>query len=198
MQKTRHTTPRPATLIALALAAGLAALLHAPAQDLNGQPVNVALESSKTPVPSGAGTQTIITSGNTFTNGFGVFTFVTPAQIKFSAAPGVFSAGFSGFGFFGNVVSEEGASPNTISGVTLDPASTVAGFTTSNISFDAKDVFADFNGITFRQGQNVTLNLSFAPAAVPEPSPTLTFAVAGLGLGGLVVVARRRKGVRPA
>lgn len=39
----------------------------------------------------------------------------------------------------------------------------------------------------------IPIILSAAPAAVPEPAPALTFAVAGMGLGGLVIAARRRK-----
>lgn len=57
---------------------------------------------------------------------------------------------------------------------------------------------ATFGSSTARNGaitfnvDNLTYRIS-APAAVPEPSPALTFAVAGLGLGGLVLAARRKK-----
>lgn len=133
-----------------------------------------------------AGTTFLDTHGNTTTT-------VTPGQVVFTfISTGTFGkATFNGF-----QIAETGGAPATITGVSLDSSSSLAGFDASRISFDTKDVFANVQGLSFVPGQNVTLDLSFlppTPAAVPEPSATLTFALAALGLGGLMVAARKKK-----
>lgn len=51
-----------------------------------------------------------------------------------------------------------------------------------------------FFQITTAAGAGDSLHLtSFAPAAVPEPSSSAAFACGALGLGGLLIAARRRK-----
>ena len=189
--------PRSAALTALAFTAGLAVLAHAPAhaQGLNGQMVNVTiLYPNKATVYENEGTQTVTATGATFLDKYGnTTTTVTPGQVVFTCtSSGTFSpATFNGF-----QIAETGGAPATITGVSLNPSSSLAGFDASRISFDTKDVFANVQGLSFVQGQNVTLDLSFlppTPAAVPEPSATLTFALAALGLGGLMVAARKKK-----
>jgi hypothetical protein len=48
----------------------------------------------------------------------------------------------------------------------------------------------NFNDGTYFPGDRVTLDLDFAPAAVPEPS---TIALAGTGALGLLGYVRRRR-----
>ncbi len=194
MQTPYRATRGRAPLTALALAAGLAALTHAPAhaQSLNGQPVNVKFFfPNQTTLFNDEGTQTVTPAGAAFTEITGNATqTVTPGQITFTFNT---SASFNPAVFNGFQITETGGSPVTITGVSLDPSSNLTGFDASRISFDAKDVFANFQSLSFTPSSKVTLDLSFAPAAVPEPAPALTFAVAALGLGGLMVVAARRK-----
>ena len=194
MQTLRRAIRQP-TLTALALGAGLAALAHAPvhAQGLTGQPVNVTiLYPNKATVYENEGTQAVTAAGATFLDKYGnTTTTVTPGQVLFTfTSSGTFTpATFNGF-----QIAETGGAPATITGVSLN-SSSLAGFDASRISFDSKDVFANVQGLTFARGQNVTLDLSFlppAPAAVPEPSATLTFTLAALGLGGLMVAARKK------
>ena len=189
--------PRSAALTALAFTAGLAVLAHAPAhaQGLNGQMVNVTiLYPNKATVYEDEGTKTVASAGTTFLDTHGnTTTTVTPGQVVFTfISTGTFGkATFNGF-----QIAETGGAPATITGVSLDSSSNLSGFDASRISFDTKDVFANVQGLSFVQGQNVTLDLSFlppTPAAVPEPSATLTFALAALGLGGLMVAARKKK-----
>ena len=189
--------PRSAALTALAFTAGLAVLAHAPAhaQGLNGQMVNVTILSpDKATVYENEGTQTVASAGTTFLDTHGnTTTTVTPGQVVFTfISTGTFGeATFNGF-----QIAETGGAPATITGVSLDSSSNLSGFDASRISFDTKDVFANVQGLSFVQGHNVTLDLSFlppTPAAVPEPSATLTFALAALGLGGLMVAARKKK-----
>ncbi len=185
---------RPGGLAAPA-ALGLAALAPtmAHAQSLNGQPVQVTERQPNTgSVVLDAGTQTVTSAGVSFTTAVG-FTTVTPSQIVFT-----FNPNFNGFGpasFNGFRIAETGSSPVAITSVTLDPSSNISGFDASRISFDATDVYANFQGLTnvFIVGSKVTLDLNPAPTAVPEPSPALTFAVAALGLGGLMIAARKKR-----
>ena len=188
--------PRSAPLTALAFTAGLAVLAHAPAhaQGLNGQMVNVTiLYPDKATVYENEGTQMVAPTGVTFLDAYGhTTTTVTPGQVVFTfTSTGTFSkAPFNGF-----QIAETGGAPATITGVSLDSSSNLSNFDASRISFDTKDVFANVQGLSFVQGQNVTLDLSFLPpalAAVPEPSAILTFALATLGLGGLMVAARKK------
>jgi len=194
--------PRSAALTALAFTAGLAVLAHAPAhaQGLNGQMVNVTiLYPNKATVYEDEGTKTVASAGTTFLDTHGnTTTTVTPGQVVFTfTATGTFGkATFGEDAFNGFRIAETGGAPATITGVSLDSSSSLSGFDASRISFDTKDVFANVQGLSFVQGQNVTLDLSFlppTPAAVPEPSATLTFALAALGLGGLMVAARKKK-----
>ena len=188
--------PRSAALTALAFTAGLAVLAHAPAhaQGLNGQMVNVTiLYPNQASVYENEGTQLVVPTGTTFLDTYGnTTTTVTPGQVVFTFnSSSTFGTGtFNGF-----QIAETGGAPATITGVTLDSSSNLSGFDASRISFDTKNVFANVQGLTFTRGKNVTLDLSFlppAPAAVPEPSATLTFTLAALGLGGLMVAARKK------
>jgi len=210
MQTLRKAMSRPPALTALALTAGLATLIHAPAQaqSLNGQPVDVSLRFGPTG-PSSAlqtdfGIQTVTPGGATFTSSNNLTTVVTPGQVVFTnlttnafTFQGTLTPGsvayFAGFG-----VAETGSSPATIAGLSINPATTVTGFNSSLLSFTPTAVFANFNStlnnFIFRPGSNLTLDLSFAPAAVPEASTTVSFGLLlALGLGGVVIAAKRKK-----
>ena len=193
--------PRSAALTALAFTAGLAVLAHAPAhaQGLNGQMVNVTiLYPNKAAVYKNERTKTVTSAGAKFLDPYRhTTTTVTPGQVVFTfISTGTFGkATFGEDAFNGFRIAETGGAPATITGVSLDSSSSLSGFDASRISFDTKDVFANVQGLSFVQGHNVTLDLSFlppTPAAVPEPSATLTFALAALGLGGLMVAARKK------
>ena len=135
------------------------------------------------------GTLTVVPAGALFTDS-NTNTLVKLAQIIFTINN---STGFSPATFNGFQVAETGLSPATITGVTIDPATNLPGFGPGAVTFDAKDVFANFQNLRLTPSQNVTLNLTFAPA-VPGASTTVSLGLLlALGFGGLVVGAKRKK-----
>ena len=193
--------------VAALTALGLCALVTVPvhAQGLNSQPVNVSLRSGTSgatgTVLSNDGTKTIIPAGVTFPNNFTfTSTLITPTQIRFTNTnPAIVSNSYSGgaVNFFGYAFSETGPSPVTITGFSIDPSTTVVGFTASRVSFDATDVFLDINSqfspLVIGGGQNITLNILTA-APVPEASTTVSLGLLlALGMGGMVVAARKKR-----
>lgn len=80
----------------------------------------------------------------------------------------------------GNLLSFMGASP--IANVTMDPASRGG----SGVTFNANNIAIDWQNISFRQGDQVILNVS----AVPEPG---TYALMFAGLAIVGAAASRRK-----
>ena len=97
----------------------------------------------------------------------------------------VFAAGSaSGATFNGAVFTvESGGSP--ITGVTIDPATTVLNFDLSRVSFTGTTISENVEGLTFGD-RTITLDLQFGSSAVPEPSTLITAAVAVVvGLGAL-------------
>lgn len=188
-------------------AAGPTAAQDFSAQNFNGQPVQVTERfPDKATVVINDGTQIITPAGATYSFGT-LSTTVTPTQIRFSsdnsAFFGVLSAGRGGVpspaGFNGGVVSETGAFPASLTGFQIDPATDLPGFDAGRVTLDSRNVFADFQGLSFQPGQNVTLDLTFAPPAVPEASTTVSLGLL-LGLGAVLrlgrgMVAARRKRV---
>jgi hypothetical protein len=175
---------------------GLAAARPAAAQGFTGQSVQVTQRfPDMTTVVEDDGTRTVTPTGATFTDTSGITTVVTPTQIQFSLGPSFSALDFStSESFNGFVVSETGSSPTAITGFSIDPATNVTGFDRSQVTLDSTDIFANFRNLTFQPGQNVTLDLTFSPSAVPEASTTISFGLLlALGLGALVVAAKRKK-----
>ena len=195
MQTPLWATRRPTTLTALALIAGLALLAHAPAhaQSLTGQTVNVTYREPNTgTILADLGTKTVAGTDAIFHFG-DMNALVTPGQIVFTfTSTNTFSAAtFNGF-----QVAETGASPAIITEVTLDSsASNPGNLDPKRISFTETTVNANFQGLTFLNEDNVTLNLKFrpAPAAVPEPSSVASMGLGSVGLLGMVLRARKRR-----
>ena len=187
---------------ALALAGlGLTALAAAPAhaQGLNNQRVDVTARSQDMsttyPFYHDGGPQTVTPAGATFPapDSLNLNVFVTPTQIKFTYG-GDNTLFFTPSFYDGYAVSETGGSPVTITGVTVDQATNVSGFTSANVASDPTDIFANFQGLAFNPGQNVTLDIVTGAPAVPEASTTVSLGLLlALGMGGVIVAAKRRK-----
>jgi hypothetical protein len=77
--------------------------------------------------------------------------------------------------------------PLGIVGAAVDPATTMAGFDNSRISFDADQILVNWNGLPYVNGTVVKVDF----AVVPEPA---TMALLGAGLLGLAAARRRKSG----
>ena len=177
----------------------------AAAQGLNGQPVMLTYRSpDASTTVTNIGTQTVTNAGTTFLTGQGASPFmtviVTPSQIEFMPTPP--QPGFIGFGnapFIGYAVSEVGLLPVNITGVSIDPATSVSSFMlgtetfgVNRVTFDAHNVFVNLQGLQLSGASNVTLDLTTAPAPVPEASTAVSFGLL-LVLGPCALVAARRR-----
>jgi MYXO-CTERM domain-containing protein len=191
MRPASSTAPAALGLLCLGLAAA-----PARAQGLNGQPVGLTFRQGATGPTSAptsdAGTQTVSPAGAMFASN-GLDVTVTPTQIRFVTPPNS-SAGFGAApGFFGFRIAETGAAPAPIIGFLVDPATNVPGFDLSRVSGDPTDLYANLQGLSFDEGQNVTLDIFTAPPAVPEASTTASLGLLlALGLGGIALARRRR------
>lgn len=183
------------SLVALA-ALGLAAVYPAAAQSLNGQPVHLTDRfTDKNTIREDFGIQTVTPTGAVFppAQGNALTTTVTPTQITFANNTTGYEIFLGTFAFNGFVVSETGPSPFTFLNVVVDPSTTAPGFDASHVSFDATDVFADFQNVAFNSGQQVVLDIN-PSAPVPEASTTVSFGLLlALGAGGAAIAARKRK-----
>jgi hypothetical protein len=84
----------------------------------------------------------------------------------------------------GNLLSFTGV---TITGVTLDAASNVPGFTSANITFNSGNIAIDWAGFTgIPQGSQVILDVTTTGSSVPEPAAWITM------LAGFAAIAALR------
>jgi PEP-CTERM motif len=84
----------------------------------------------------------------------------------------------------GDLLTFAGASP--ISSVSLDAATTMSGFDSSRITFNASSVAVDWSALAISPGTKLVLDIN--KAAVPAPA---TIALLGLGLVGIGAVLRK-------
>ena len=189
-----HLSLKSAIAVVGLAALGLAAAHPAAAQGLNGQPVTLDdIYPDQNTVLAAGGTQTVTPAGASYTF-FGLGGVkVTPTQLivtnLFGSTLIYNAATFNGFHLL-----EVGASPSAITGVTVDPATNMAGFNSSRISFSTSGIYLNFQGLVITPTGNVTLDIAATPAPVPEASTTVSLGLLlALGMGGLVVAAKRKK-----
>jgi hypothetical protein len=90
------------------------------------------------------------------------------------------------------ILSDLTDSAQIITGVTVDPATSVMGFDASHVSFDSEDVYVNLIGLRMDLGQEVSLDFTFAgnpTPIVPEPRMVWLLVVAC----GLALLVRRQK-----
>jgi hypothetical protein len=134
------------------------------------------------------GSQTVTAGGTTFDPGDGWNVVVTGTTITFTFPVG-WSFAIVPKTFDGFVISDPSVN---FSGALLN-STNIGGFDTSDVTFDANDVYINFPFPPFTgldAGATGTIDVSFAtPSAVPEPS---SIVLLGSGVLGLVGAARRR------
>lgn len=96
--------------------------------------------------------------------------------------------------FNGWVLSDQSNNLANISGVTVNSATNMAGFSSSNILFTADTISVNWQGLSFDAGTIVSLDVAFesAVSAVPEPS-TWAMMLVGFGFVGCGMRAAKRR-----
>jgi len=88
--------------------------------------------------------------------------------------------------FNGFVLTDESNSPFT--GVTVDPATNMAGFSASNVTFTPNQILVNWQGLSFNTSTIVTLDLNGA-----SPTPEPGFMWCGLIVAGVLAIVKLRR-----
>ena len=142
--------------------------------------VDVITGATKDTVFANLGTATVTGAGAIFGSTFNIGVFDTAVTVTNTTSGTV---AFAPATFNGWRITNVTGSP-AITGLTINAATTQAGFDASRISFDATHIYVNMVGLTTQPGLDVKLDVQF----VPEPA---TFAFVGLALGAFVFLRRR-------
>ncbi len=77
-----------------------------------------------------------------------------------------------------------------ITSVTVNPVTNLAGFSAANVSFDADNIYANFQGLSF--DSNTVVSLDINTSSVPAPSTLVTW-VGVMAVVAVIGVVRRRQ-----
>ncbi|MGQ3052183.1 MAG: PEP-CTERM sorting domain-containing protein [Roseateles sp.] len=140
-----------------------------------------------------SGVQTFTVDGTVRGSSIGYFDIqVTDTQVIYdyiSSATWSTGAGWSSGSLYienGNLLNFLGAP--SITSVTLDAGSNMAGFDASRITFDADSIAVNWAGLNFNGNTRVVLNVN--AGALPEPA---SYALVAVALAGVGLAKRRRK-----
>ncbi len=92
--------------------------------------------------------------------------FLSVDANSITASGFTFTDGFASGSFNGFEVADVSGDP-LISGVTIDPTTNMAGLTSSDVSFDSKDVWINWAGLNFDPSTIVKLDVTFDPPLNP-------------------------------
>ncbi len=173
--------------LGMAIAAmGLLSTAPALAADWNGATIGVTFESpsiGSVATPFG----NVVVGPSVEASLFGIIDIdLSGTQIIFRNifSPGVFvnfgSAAFNGFHFSDTLLSDP-----DLFGVTINGATSLAGFDLSDLTVSANDLYVNFENTVFDGGQQVVLDLQFEGATVPEASTWTAGGALALAVGGL-------------
>jgi hypothetical protein len=103
-----------------------------------------------------------------------------------------FSSSYTPASFNGFRISDVFNSIGSFTSATVNPATTLPGFTGANVSFDANNIWVNWEGLFFNDGDTVSIDIDGGSTSdkVPEPA---TLALFGVGLAAAGVMRRRRK-----
>jgi len=183
---------RVGRILMVVLALAVAAAIPAHATLLDGQTVRVTYEYPVIgTVFSGASYDVLVGPG------VEIAAFPTPGDnvtsvdlsdtnilVGYNSNATFLPASFNGF----HVFDAFGTIP-AFTSVSINPASTLVGFDVSRITFDADNIWVNWQNLPFNTETVLSLDLTAEAGAVPEPS---TLMLIGLGIPGLVRAARRR------
>jgi hypothetical protein len=77
-----------------------------------------------------------------------------------------------------------------ITSVTVNPATNQPGFTAANVSFDADNIYVNWQGLAIDPSYRVSLDIN--TSAVPSPSTLVTWSGVMAVVGGIAIVRRRQ------
>ena len=103
-------------------------------------------------------------------------------------------SGWTSSSFNGWILSDQTNSLSSILGVSINPATNMAGFSLANLSWTADSITTNWAGLAFDSNTVVSLDVAFSPntGAVPEPSAWAMMLI-GFGFVGGAMRARRRQ-----
>jgi hypothetical protein len=100
------------------------------------------------------------------------------------------TARFDTASFNGSIITAVSPGTPPFGSITIDPATTLAGFSSSDLSLDSTHFYINVSGLEAVAGEVLKLDVAPAVSSVPEPS---SFVLAGLGLLVIGAVSRARR-----
>ena len=176
------------TRLTLLAATAIATAFSAPASALlTGNSVGIQyIFPDITTVYQDLGSNLVGTDGPTAFPGYFDFSFTdaTATASAFQFGGSWTSTSFNGYRLydFNNTIA-------AFTSVTINPASNMVGLDASRITFDANNIYVNWNGLAFAPATIVTLDIN-GGSAVPEPA-SWAMMIGGFGLVGAAM--RRRK-----
>jgi hypothetical protein len=102
------------------------------------------------------------------------------------------SSGFNAASFNGSILKAISPGIAAFGSITVDPATTMAGFNSSDLSLDSTHFYINVAGLAVSTGTVLKLDVAPAVSSVPEPSSFVLGRIGLFVIGG-IASARRHK-----